>query len=152
MVLGNIQGREVMVVVFDFGPRLHLKSGTRKNLPHSAQRTCHGMQAAGALAAPWKRHVKMIARQFRLNSVRFEAGVPGLDRRSEGFLGLIDFFARPCTLLRGQLAEAFEFSRQQSLFAEEFYPYRIELAQVGGCAHGRLSLLEQLSQAAHCEP
>ena len=150
VVLGNIQRREVVIIVLDFRSAAHPEPGCAKDIDNPPQRTGYRMQPAHRLAAARQRDVDPVG-EFCLDLHRLEPFPASSDLVNDGLLDAIDLATGGGPFFDRQLAETLEFGSNQALAAEVPDAHRIQLRQIVRRSDGSLRLFKQSGRAGHGE-
>jgi hypothetical protein len=129
-----VQGREVVVLEFDFGTLGNLVSQAHEDVGDLGGDPIDEMSSSQWVLATGKRHVDHIRRDSRLHVCGRQLGLAGLQRRLKGLADFIGGLAHGGTLFRRQSAQSPEHTGERALLTEIGDAHAIQLRQIG-CGH-----------------
>jgi len=110
----DVEGLEVVVIVFDLGPLLDGITGPGKEMLNPLQSAGNRVQSTQVLTTAGQSHINGFAGKFLLNVGTLEIASPGIDGLLYLTLGFIDFLAGGRALLSRKLAQSFRLYNLQS--------------------------------------
>ena len=149
VVPGNIQGLEVVVIVFDLGPLLHAVTGAGKNLFNTLQGAGYRVQATQVLATAWQGNINGFAGQPGFDGRLLEIRTAGIDSLFNLPLGFVDLLTGRRAFLCRELAQGLCLLGNYALLAEVFHANLIKCLKVVCLFNGVQPVLNQLLQVFH---
>ncbi len=119
VILGRVQGGEIVAVVFDFRAVGDFEADRGKQRFDALQRPRHRMQAAARLATAGQRDVQRLFGQARFQRRLADRFAALVERSFDGALGDVDRRAGGFSLLGRQLAQALQEFGDLAALAEE---------------------------------
>src|SRR3990172_10815430 len=153
MILGDIQGLEVVVIPLNLRPFNDGKANFHEDPTDPSDDLRNGVQAAQAWAAPRQGNVNRVFGQDLITRNRFEGCSTGDNPLFDRLLDLVCKFADNGTVLRGQRCQLAKNSGDSALATEKVHAGLLELSRVRAVPNLgdglRLKILKILSQLFH---
>ena len=131
MIVGDIQSREVVEIVFDLRTGPDPEAGIAKDALDARHRPGYRVPTAPVQAPPVEGDIDCVRRQFLFERRTLQRIAPRLDFGVNGLLGLIDSLASGRTLFGGQLSQRLHQGGQFALLAEIGDANGVERSQIG---------------------
>src|SRR5690606_14324983 len=149
MVGGNIEGFEIVIVVFDLRPFGDVVADTGEEGRDPRQGAGYRVQAALLQRPPRQGHIDGVRRQLFRDAAILKVLAAGVEVILDLLLGPVDQRPRRGTLFTGKLAQALEQIGEHALLAQVFHPHLVQLGNIRRGFHSPDGLLCEGRQIFH---
>jgi hypothetical protein len=149
VMAGNIEGFEVVVIVFDFRPLLHRIAGFAEELFDALESAGDRVQPTQILTTTGQGHINRFTGKLLLQGLTFQIIATGVDCLFYLTFGLIDFLASGRALFSGKFAQSFCLLGNDAFFAKVLYANLIQRFQIPGFFDRFQTVLNELIQVFH---
>ena len=145
----DVEGLEVVVIVFDLGPLLDGIAGPGEEMLDPLEGAGNRVQSTQVLTTARQSHINGFTGKFLLDGGTFKIASPGIDGFFDLPLGFIDFLAGGRALLSRKLAQSFRLLGNHTLLAKILNTNLIKCLQAVGAINCCQPVLNQLLQVFH---
>ena len=149
VVVRDVQGREVVEIVFDFRTCTNAETGIPEDLFDTQHGSRNRMVTTNGCTAARERHIDRIGREPGLHRLCFKRVTPSIEGCLNVLFGFIDFLTGRRTFLGWQRPEGLQSRRDLAFFAKKGHPNRIQCGEVVRCIDVRRSLGNKVAQGSH---